>query len=257
MWTRREVLLAGTALVAGAVVEPGAAGAQASRHNRIYGCRLPAAETSAFFQTATESRLYASGDEPMIPVSGNHDFDLALAHTLAKISDAFDVAPGFAYYDDYDARNAYATSVQRSNGPDGTVLFGKRLLLRCMASHDNPEVGVACVCAHEFGHILQYKLGLDAKLSAGQPTVKRVELHADVLAGYFAGRRKLERPSFPAAVFATTQSAMGDDMIHDPQHHGTPDERAAAIVRGFEVAYRERKSLSQAIQVSTDYAGNL
>ena len=193
----------------------------------------------------------------MIPKSGDADFDFALAHTLAKISDAFNVAPGFAYYDDFDAKNAYATKVQRSNGPDGTVLFGQRLLQRCLAGNDNPEVSVVCICAHEFGHILQYKLGLDTKLKAAQPTVKRVELHADFLAGYFAGWRKLERPSFPAAVFATTQSAAGDDMIHDPQHHGTADERAAAIVRGFEVAYRERKSLSEAIEVSIAYAGNL
>ena len=251
MLSRRESLIGAAATLLGATAGTARA---AARHNVIYGCTLPEKETHAFFGSATESRLYVSGNEPVIPKSGNRDFDYALAQTLAKISAAFDVAPGFAYYDDYDAKNAYATRQVRLNGADGTVLFGERLLKRCLESKDNPDLGVACICAHEFGHILQYKHGLDRDVGLGQPTVKRVELQADFFAGYFAGVRKLERPSFPAAVFAVTQYGMGDDMIHEPQHHGTPDERANAIVRGFEVAYRERRSLSDAIDVSVRYA---
>jgi predicted metalloprotease len=136
-------------------------------------------------------------------------------------------------------------------------LFGQRLLKRLMANNDNPEVGVAAVCAHEFGHILQYKHKLDKKLRDGQPTVKRVELQADFFAGYFAGARKRERPAFPAAVFAMTQYNMGDDMIHNPSHHGTPDERAAAIVRGFETAFKLKRSLAEAIQISMEYVATI
>jgi hypothetical protein len=36
-----------------------------------------------------------------------------------------------------------------------------------------------------------------------------------------------------------------------------PDERAAAIVRGFEVAYRERRNLSDAIQIGVNYVSML
>ena len=50
-----------------------------------------------------------------------------------------------------------------------------------------------------------------------------------------------------------TQFNMGDEMVHNPQHHGTPDERANAIVRGFDVAYREQKPLSAAVDISTEY----
>jgi hypothetical protein len=38
--------------------------------------------------------------------------------------------------------------------------------------------------------------------TSGQSTVRRVELHADFLAGYFAGIRKRSRESYPAEVFA-------------------------------------------------------
>jgi hypothetical protein len=77
--------------------------------------------------------------------------------------------------------------------------------------------------------------------------MKRFELHADYLAGYYAGVRKLKKPAYPAAVFATQTHFVGDLNVNNPLHHGTPDERAAAIVRGFEVAYREKLGLSEAV----------
>ena len=44
---------------------------------------------------------------------------------------------------------------------DGTVLFGVRLLRKLMNdfANDNPDAAVAAVCAHEFGHIVQYQEG--------------------------------------------------------------------------------------------------
>jgi hypothetical protein len=61
------------------------------------------------------------------------------------------------------------------------------------------------------------------------------------------------RPDFPAAVFATTQYSIGDYRTEHVQHHGKPEERANAIVRGFETAYRERRSPSEAIQIGVRY----
>jgi predicted metalloprotease len=140
---------------------------------------------------------------------------------------------------------------------DGTVLFGQRYLKKWLAWPEQPEVAVTAVCAHEFGHILQYKLRLESILRAGQPTEKRLELHADYLAGYYAGTLKLKKPGYPAAVFATQKYSSGDWNVNSPTHHGTPDERAAAIVRGFEVAHRERHNLSDAIQIGINYVSML
>jgi predicted metalloprotease len=116
---------------------------------------------------------------------------------------------------------------------------------------------VAAVVAHEYGHIAQFKHNLKRTLLAGQDTVKRLELHADFLAGYFAGRRKLDRPDFPAAVFATTQYSAGDHRTERLNHHGTPDERAGAIVKGFEAAFRDRRSPNEALQIGVRYAQTL
>jgi predicted metalloprotease len=80
--------------------------------------------------------------------------------------------------------------------------------------------------------------------------VKRSELQADYFAGYYAGLRKKERPTYPVAV---TQGDFGDSHFNSPSHHGTEAERGAAVVRGFNAAFREGKTLAQAIEESTNY----
>jgi hypothetical protein len=254
MWTRRETLAGGGLSLLWIATGTCAC---AAGHDPVFGCTLPDNEADKMLDSVTDTRLFATGNEPMIPKSGSKDFDFALAQTLAKISDRLTVLPSFAYYDDYDGMNAYATPKVRLQNADGTVLFGQRFLKRLMSATDNPEVGVAAVCAHEFGHILQYKKGLTAVVGAGQPTVKRIELQADFFAGYFAGLRKLEKKDFPAAVFAATQYSGGDNQVSAPQHHGTPDQRAAAVVRGFETAFIAKKTLADAIEVSVNYVKSI
>jgi hypothetical protein len=209
-------------------------------------------EVDQYLTPSTEQQLF-TGNEPIIGSSGDREFDYALAQTLSRITDTFRVMPGFAYYDDFEAPNAFASRSTRLGRTDGTVLFGQRCLRATLAAPESPDAAVTAVCAHEFGHILQYKLNLHKTILAGQSTVKRIELHADYLAGYYAGACKLRKSNYPAAVFATHQYAGGDFNFNNPKHHGLPDERAAAIVRGFEVAYRERRNLSEAVQIGANY----
>jgi hypothetical protein len=194
---------------------------------------LAADEFHAFVDPDEPMRMFSSGQEPIIPKSPDRVFDRALAETLAKLSATFGVIPGFAYYDDYDGKNALASDEVRMNGADGTVLFGTRLLGHLRSGKEAPEVAVSAVCAHEFGHILQYKRNLVGRILGGQSTVKRLELHADYLAGVFGGLRRKERPEFPVAVIAVTQRNLGDTQSSNPQHHGTPEERGAAVEAGF------------------------
>jgi hypothetical protein len=214
-------------------------------------------EAEQLLATGTRQQIFATGNEPIIESSGNREFDYALAQTLYRISDTLQVLPGFGYFDEPDSPNAYATSVVRMARADGTVLFGRRYRKRLMAWPEHPDVAVTAVCAHEFGHILQYKLRLEQIIQFGQKTVKRLELHADYLAGYYAGTLKVIKPGYPAAVFATQRYSAGDPNVNSPDHHGTYEERAAAVVRGFEVAYRERRNLSDAVQIGVNYVSML
>jgi hypothetical protein len=253
--TRREAALGGLlSIIWGAGCHT--CGAQVRRARTGFGCVLDPDEAEPFLATASGVQLFVTGKEQVIASTGNREFDYALAQTLSRLTDTFNVLPGFTYYDDYDGENAYATSVRRLQRADGTVLFGKRYFLSQISQPEHPEVAVAATCAHEFAHILQYKRGL-TRLDAGQRTVKRSELHADFLSGFFAGKRKLEKPDYPAAVFAADAHASGDDDVRSKDHHGTPDERAAAVVRGFETAYRERRNLGEAIQVGINYVSRL
>lgn len=257
MLKRRQVLVGGAAAVGPLAICACPCAARAPRITESLGCVLTDADTDRIYTNGTPTARYVHGNEPIIGRSGDRDFDLALAQTLAKMSRALDVSPGFAFYDDFDGHNAYATTRVRLNGADGTVLFGKGFLRELRAGKESPEVAVAAVCAHEFGHILQFKLNLSARVRNGATSVKRTELQADFFSGYFAGLRKKERPSYPAAVGALAQYNVGDNNVRSPQHHGTRDERGAAFVRGFEASYRENRQLGDAIQVSINYASRL
>jgi hypothetical protein len=112
--------------------------------------------------------------------------------------------------------------------------------------------GITRVILH-FGFMQYPTIAEGLALASSQ----RSELQADFLAGYFAGRKKLERPEFPAAVFATTLFEFGGLDPTSKGHHGTHQERAAAVVRGFEVAYKEKRRLADAIQISVNYVMSL
>jgi hypothetical protein len=259
MLTRREMVLGGAlALIWHG---SGCACAQARpRCRRGYGCMLDAAEAEPFLATATAARAFDGAQhdarETLFTSSGNRDLDRALARILSQVTDAFGVLPGFCFYDDYDGENAFATNAVRMERADGTVLYGKRYLRTCLSAQESPEAVISATCAHEFGHIVQYKYSLDGRLKRGQQSVKRLELNADFLAGYFAGTRKLQKPDYPAAVFAANRYARGD-LGTGTQHHGTPQERAAAVVHGFETAYRERRTFAEAIEIGMNYALSL
>lgn len=230
--------------------------AQTAQISNKRGCYISDSDFDIALSTvASEGAFF--GDDKIIPKSGDADFDAALALTLFKVSELFEVSPGFAYYDDSEGMNAYASPKVRMNGADGTVLFGTQLFRMLRSQNDNPDLAIAAVCAHEFGHIIQFKHDLFDKVRAGQPTVKRPELQADFFAGYFAGARKRQKPDFPAAVFAATQYRFGDDHVDDSGHHGTSDERASAVIAGFEASFHQNKNIGDAIVESMNYVSTL
>lgn len=247
MIRRREVLLGGALVI---LSRPATRPCQATEG--APGCSIS--------RVAALGHLgYVDGFDPkrdhVISRSGNKDFDYAAAHTLSKLADLFGVLPGFAFFNKGHSRNAFACPniILDQAHPDGAVLFGRDLLFEVMSYDEGPDTAFSTVCAHEFAHILQFNSGLMGRLSRGQPTVKKSELHADFLAGFFAGMRKLEKPSFKAAVYADTLHKLGDYAFQSRDHHGTPEERADAIVHGFKAAYEEKRSLAEAVDIGVSF----
>jgi hypothetical protein len=245
MITRRSLLCGGTASVT-------LYSACASCQTSFVGCSITGDQANALLDS---ERVWASYNS-VTTGSGNHDFDLALVRTLRFLSDRFFVLPGFAFFDESGSANAYASRSRQMGQSDGDVLFGRKLFREIMSRSEHPEIGIVAVCAHEFGHIAQYKYDIYSRLVGADGHVKRLELHADFLSGYFAGLRKRERPDFPAATFALTQFGYGD-YSNDSRHHGNPEERGAAVVAGYKAGYEERLKFGYALEKGVRYVLSL
>ncbi len=249
MLTRRETLLGGLLSV---VWLGGTCNCHANVHNRrSFGCYVPRDEAPTFFAETDTAQRFQFGTEEIEPRSGNRQLDYALAQTLAKLSQVFDVLPGFAYYRDHNSPNALATPEQLLDRTDGTVLFGLQMLQQLLRRPEHPDASIVAVCAHEFGHIVGFKTGLIERLAPNRSNPFRAEQHADYLAGYFSGLRRLDRNDYPAVVFAQTQESFGGPTRGS---HGTGAERAEAVVEGFKAAYERRVSVSDAVQQGFQFA---
>ena len=87
--------------------------------------------------------------------------------------------------------------------------------------------------AHEYAHNLQQELGVfDNRVTA---TAKPFELQADCLAGTWANSVYEQGELEPGDLEEATNAALavGDFDVGNAQHHGTPQERRAALLTGF------------------------
>jgi len=96
------------------------------------------------------------------------------------------------------------------------------------------DFAVAYVLAHEYGHNLQQELGTfdnDVGRSA-----KPFELQADCFAGTWANSVYAQGLLGPDDIEEVTNAALavGDFDVGNAEHHGTPEERRAALLVGFE-----------------------
>ena len=96
------------------------------------------------------------------------------------------------------------------------------------------DFGVAYLVAHEYAHNLQEELGF---FRSGPNTgAKPFELQADCMAGNWANSKFQRGELKPGDVeeAMNTALAVGDFDFNNEQHHGTPNERRAAWLLGYE-----------------------
>lgn len=100
------------------------------------------------------------------------------------------------------------------------------------------DVAPQAILAHEFGHHIQYELGiLKTGMKLNSKTSRRIELMADAYAAYFLSHSKgaamqLNKLQQVADVFFNT----GDCSFTTDSHHGTPNQRKAATEWGYNLA---------------------
>lgn len=221
----------------------------------VQGCMLVGKDVGLI-----KSRLHASsgggGEEiTIIRSTGNKDIDRALDKGLVRLSQTFGIDPVFGFFEDEDP-NAFAVPESNDISRTGTVLFGKQLFVQLQQA-DSSGVSVLGVCAHEFAHIWQFQSGLYKTIRGDGPTVKRLELNADFLAGYYLGLRKSAVPSASLWIFGQKLWGLGDMNVNDRDHHGTPDERTAAAEAGFKLSFIQKQDVSTAFRVGMEYVSTL
>ncbi len=168
----------------------------------------------------------------VIARSGDKVADHAMYEERRWLLQQFHLFPAFYFMTGTGSTNACAFPDEVD--PDhGIVTFGEELLRREISAAGGPEYAssVPAIMAHEFGHLLQMKNGSTA-------TGSKYELQADYIAGWYMGRRTKLVPTT-----LTSQQALetimrsfynkGDYQLNDSSHHGTPDERVAAISAGY------------------------
>jgi hypothetical protein len=186
--------------------------------------------------------------------SGDARFDQALGIMLADLAGRFQARPGFGFYDDNGNRNALALKESQLPGSQGTVLFGREMLATVLRDNAHGDMFVMGICAHEFGHIVQFFSAYHTRLTGAHSTVKLVELHADFLSGYYIGLRNVEYSSRELVSLGHAWKTLGDSDYTNINHHGTAEERLQAIEAGFTFA-RERPDfgIKEACEVGARY----
>jgi hypothetical protein len=189
----------------------------------------------------------------LIPHSASEMLDYAFAQALAEIGARFEVRPDFSYVYEIgdEGINAFATDHVLTQGRDGTVLFGLKMLGHLLGQPQHGDVAVMAVAAHEFGHIVAMKRGLNAQLEPDETQPFRAEQFADFMSGAFAGFRHRDEPNFPAVVFATTMRGLGG---LSRQTHGTSEERGRAVLAGYRASSEASHALDDVVDAGFHYA---
>lgn len=129
----------------------------------------------------------------------------------------------FAFLNDCSSPNALA------NPQDRSILFGTTMAAKLLQDFGN-EIPLWQVLAHEWGHQIQFSLG-DSWLDA--PTVAPKELEADMFSGFYL---MIAKSTANLSSSIANAFALGDWEFNNPSHHGTPNQRGAAVLAGGRVA---------------------
>ena len=176
----------------------------------------------------------------LYPTTGNAQLDQIINLDMFALYDLFDVKANIYMYKDDNGPNARALPiVSDQRFPDGTVIFGINLMGdEFRKSATGLGFAIPGIIAHEMGHILQFN-------KKSNMPVMQMELQADFLAGYYLSVRTdlMRNKGIPVYTFAPEAFKSffekGGYDFNNPSHHGTPEQRLAAVTAGHNCNFRD------------------
>ena len=181
--------------------------------------------------------------------------DYALAQTLSRLTDTSEcrcrVSPISTIPPRLNAHRHHAPhAVARATAPCCSAASCSS----AAEGAEHPDVVVSAVCAHEFGHIAQYKYRhLTSSLRRRRRRSSASSCMPISLPAISPACASCRAPDFPAAVYATTQYALGDYRTDNAAHHG---RRRSARRRSSRVSRRRFATAarrSEALQIGVRY----
>ena len=103
------------------------------------------------------------------------------------------------------------------------------------------DVAPQAILAHEFGHHIQFQLGLFTDENSPEAT-RRTELMADAFSAYYLSHARGASMQWKRVKqFLQVFFNIGDCSLTSDGHHGTPTQRMAAAEWGYSVANNAQK----------------
>lgn len=137
--------------------------------------------------------------------------------------------------------NAFAYS-EEGAPPEQQLGIGEKIImgdgiLEGMEAIGLGDVAPRGILAHEYGHHVQFELGLFDDHAGDAEATRETELEADALAGYYLSHPRGERLRQQRVdAFVRTFGEVGDCSFDYDGHHGTPNQRSAAARWADELA---------------------
>lgn len=191
--------------------------------------------------------------------TGNQDLDNSLVEDITALDTNFGISVPVYFINNGDD-NAFFTPRKFPNlivldGGDqysnvtGSIFLDVSLLIREFKENNGSRMSLPAIVGHEAAHGMQYR-------NRFPYNGKFMELHADLMAGWFVGYRGIFRPQ------NVEQAAMalykrGDYDFFNEDHHGTPQERARAFGIGYSLLVQNRLNAVDAYNYGLRYVQSL
>ena len=174
-----------------------------------------------------------------VQTTGNKWLDTRIRSERSFLKSLFRTEADIVLYGDDAPRNVWVT--QRPTGEVTIAFKASWLVERCTGQEDHKTAQVAYTLAHAYAHAVQARKGCElAELDR--------ERHADMLAGWYLGRRNIAtlkgkaplNPTLAPLLFAQSMP-----FLNEQYEHGTPEMRSKALAEGFRSWRADRMSINK------------